>query len=250
MKRFRKTVVIFMTGMGVVFTLSLILAFTSAPFWMWYALSVSQAGVNRPPDYIVVLGGGGMPSESGLIRCWYGAKTATYFTHARVIVALPGDVRDSMSSVNGMRKELLIRGIQKERILMEDSGANTRAEALNVLRIVETECRHGIPAGAGGNRETAVRKSILVVSSPEHICRAVLAFRKAGFIKVDGLPAFEATIESDITFLGRKLGGRSWIPDIGNSITLRYQFWTQLGYEELLMRELVALGYYKLKGWI
>ena len=38
--------------------------------------------------------------------------------------------------------------------------------------------------------------------------------------------------------------------DIGNNITLRYQFWTQLHYEELLLREVFALAYYKLKGWI
>ena len=67
---------------------------------------------------------------------------------------------------------------------------------------------------------------------------------------MDGLPAFEHAIESDITFDARKLGGRRFIPDIGNFISLRYQFWTQMNYELLIIREYVALGYYKLKGWI
>ena len=125
-----------MISLGGIFAFIIVLAFTSGPFWMWYDLSVSKAGVNRPPDYIVVLGGGGMPSESGLMRCWYTAKTANYFTRAKVIISLPGNARDSLSSINGMKKELVIRGIAPERILLEDSGTNTRAEALNVLKII------------------------------------------------------------------------------------------------------------------
>jgi len=93
-------------------------------------------------------------------------------------------------------------------------------------------------------------KSLLIVTSPEHLRRAVLTFKKAGFLKVDGVPAFEEAIESDLSFTGRRLGGRRWVPDIGNNITLRYQFWTQLHYEVLILREVFALGYYKLQGWI
>ena len=92
--------------------------------------------------------------------------------------------------------------------------------------------------------------SILIVTSPEHLTRSVLTFKKAGFLKVDGVPAFETTIESDITFNDRMLGGRQWIPGIGGNLTLRYQFWTQLRYEELMIREYLAMFYYKLKGWI
>lgn len=229
--------------MGSVFTLFILLAFTSAPFWMWYGLSMSRAGVNRPPDYILVLGGGGMPSESALMRCWYAAKTANYFTRAKVIVALPGKTSDSLSSINGMKKELTIRGIAVERILLEDSGTNTRAEALNIAKII-TKHKLSRQPGAGS------RESILIVTSPEHIYRAVLTFKKAGFTNVDAIPAFEEAIESDLSFQGRRLGGRRWVPDIGNNITLRYQFWTQLHYEELLLREVFALGYYWVKGWI
>ncbi len=252
MKKFLK---IFMVSMGSLFFLLIVLAFTSAPFWMWYKLSMSKAGVNRPPDYIIVLGGGGMPSESGLMRCWYAAKAANYFTSAKVIVALPGKAKDSLSSINRMKNELKIRGVQTERILLEDSGTNTRAEALNVLKIISNiEQRISnvelIQHSTFNIRYSTFNTSVLIVSSPEHLCRAVLTFRKAGFLKVDGVPAFEEAIESDITFKGRRLGGRLWVPDIGNNITLRYQFWTQLHYEELLFRELFALGYYKLKGWI
>ncbi|MCX6287726.1 MAG: YdcF family protein [Bacteroidetes bacterium] len=254
MKKFVKILRIFLITMGGIFTLAVVLAFTSAPFWIWYNLSMSKAGVNRPPEYIVVLGGGGMPSETGLIRCWYTAKTANYFTRAKVIVALPGNVHDSLSSINGMKKELVTRGVEPERILLEDSGTNTRSEALNILKIIsnieQSKNANNKLQHSTFNIQYSQFKSILIVTSPEHLRRAVLTFRKAGFLKVDGIPAFEEAIESDITFMGKRLGGRLWVPDIGNNITLRYQFWTQLRYEELLLRELFALGYYKLKGWI
>jgi len=76
-----------------------------------------------------------MPSESGLMRCWYAAKAAGYFPHSKVIIALPGDTADSLSSVIGMKKELIIRGIAPERIMFEDSGTNTRAQAVNIYRM-------------------------------------------------------------------------------------------------------------------
>jgi len=250
MKSIKKTIKIFLIIPGSIFTLMIVLAFTSAPFWTWYSLSTKNSGIHRPPEYIILLGGGGMPSESGLIRCWYAAKAANYFTRTKVIVALPGDTADSQSSINGMKQELIQRGIAGERIILEDSGTNTRAQAMQIFRIITGNNSPLSPPplrerGTGG--EAA---SLLIVTSPEHLYRAVLTFKKAGFIKVDGLPAFEVAIESDITFIAGKLGGRKLIPDIGQNITIRYQFWTQVHYEELIIRELFALGYYKLKGWI
>ena len=229
---------------GCVATVMIILAFTTAPFWTWYGMGVKKAGINRPPDYIVLLGGGGMPSESGLMRTWHAARAAGYFTRARVIIALPGDTHDSLSSVSLMKAELVMRGVSPGRIMVEDSGTNTRAQALNVHRMIENSGQ--TPHWSSDPRHA----SLLIVTSPEHLLRAFLTFRKAGFLKVDGLPAFEQAIESDITFNGYKLGGRTIIPDVGRNITLRYQFWTQMNYELLILREWAALGYYQLKGWI
>ena len=189
-----------------------------------------------------------MPSESGLMRCWFGAKAACHFTRARVIVALPGDVSDSMSSVSLMKKELTMRGVDGNRILFEKSGANTRAEALNVLKNITDDLQTRDPSA---NEPFIVRHvSILLVTSPEHLVRAVMTFKKAGFKKVDGLPTFEKTIESDLTFVGKTIGGRKLVYDVGNNITIRYQCWMQMNYELLVMREFFALAYYKLQGWI
>ncbi|MCX6249728.1 MAG: YdcF family protein [Bacteroidetes bacterium] len=229
----RKSFRITLFSFGAIALFFIILALTTAPFHLWYRLSNSKAAIHQQPEYIIVLGGGGMPSETGLIRCWYAAKAASYFQQAKIIIALPGDTADSLSSVNGMKKELVLRGIKPERIFLEDSGTNTRAQALNIASSRVT--RHA---------------SLLIVTSPEHLVRAVLTFKKAGFTKVDGIPAFEEAIESDITFEGKLLGGRKWVPNIGENLTIRYEFWTQLRYEELLLREYFAIAYYWVKGWI
>ncbi len=247
-----------------------ILAMTSAPFWIRYNMGMKKAGIHRQPDYIVVLGGGGMPSESGLMRCWYAAKAADRFPRSLVIVALPGDTADPQSSINGMKDELILRGVARDRIIFEDSGTNTRAEALLVKDLILRiqNLKSGIRHQALGIREEvqsinqsvnqSIRQlsivncplSILLVTSPEHLYRAVLTFKKAGFLKVDGLPAFEKDIETDLSFNSGLLGGKRYVPDVGDNVVLRYKFWNYLEYELELLREYVAIGYYWLMGWI
>jgi uncharacterized SAM-binding protein YcdF (DUF218 family) len=251
MKKVKKVFSIFLIVMGLIFTIMIVLACTSAPFWIWYNLGVKQAGIHRPPDFIVVMGGGGMPSESGLMRCWYASEVANHFTRARIIIALPGDVTDSLSSVNQMKREMVLRGIAGDRIFLEDSGTNTRAEALNVFKIISNIQKSRVTRHASPDLSRVTRHvSLLIVTSPEHLCRAVLTFKKAGFMKVDGVPAFEKTIEADLNFNAGKLGARSWVPDVGRNITLRYEFWVHMEYEFLLLRECLALAYYKLQGWV
>jgi uncharacterized SAM-binding protein YcdF (DUF218 family) len=218
---------------GGLFLILFIFCLTTVPFWTWYNLGTKHAGIHRPPEFIVVLGGGGMPSESGLMRTWYASRAGNHFYRSKIIIALPGDTADSLSSVCQMKEELVLRGISGDRILFESSGTNTRAQALNIA----------------SSRVTR-NASLLIITSPEHLYRAVRAFRKVGFLLVDGLPAFETAIESELSFDDRLLGGKKWLPSIGKNITVRYLFWTQLHYEELILREWLAIVYYKLNGWI
>jgi uncharacterized SAM-binding protein YcdF (DUF218 family) len=263
----------FLFFFGCLFLILFIFCLTSAPFWTWYNLSTKHAGIHCAPEFIVVLGGGGMPSESGLMRTWYAARLGNHFTRSKIIIALPGDTADSLSSVYQMKEELILRGISGNRISFESLGTNTRAQAMNLFKritnieqgILNDEHR-GITKSQSHkvtesqidvvNRNSSFVdqyskfKSILIVTSPEHLYRAVRTFRKAGFLLVDGAPAFETAIESELSFDDRLLGGKRWLPPIGKNITARYQFWTQLHYEELILREWIAIVYYKLNGWI
>jgi uncharacterized SAM-binding protein YcdF (DUF218 family) len=222
-----------LTGIGIFFLGCIILALTEQPFWGYHWLGTSKAELTWKPDIIVVLGGGGMPSQSNLMRGWYAGNASKSFPEAKVVIAMPGDILDSLSTPRIMKKELILRGVKPDNIVFENDGTNTRAQALNSKNLVK------------------MQTPILLITSPEHMRRAVLCFRKAGFEKVNGLPAFENALEADLKFDDDKLGGnKTLMPDVGESINARYQLWNHLKYEILIAREIAALGYYRLRGWI
>jgi uncharacterized SAM-binding protein YcdF (DUF218 family) len=221
------------SAFGFFFLLCVVLALTEKPFWCYYWLGTSKSEMKWKPEVIVVLGGGGMPSQSNLMRGWYAASAAKSFPKAKVILSMPGDISDSLSTPRLMKKELILRKVSAENISFENKGTNTRAQALNCVDIIN------------------LNTSVLLITSPEHMRRAVLCFRKAGFQKVNGLPAFENALEADLKFDDDKLGGnKTLVPDVGENINARYQLWNHLKYEILIAREITALAYYRLRGWI
>jgi uncharacterized SAM-binding protein YcdF (DUF218 family) len=221
---------------GVFFLLLLALSFTTLPYWGYYWLGTSQSKITEKPDYIILLGGGGMPSESSLMRAFFVRRAAVESPKSQIIISIPGNPEDSTSTARQVAAELISKGIDSQRILYEQIGTNTRSEALQLKEF---------------NSEKLTDKAILLVTSPEHMRRAVLVFRKAGFTRVSALPAFENAIEANLFFEDDQLGGnKTLVPDIGGNTEVRYQFWNHLKYEILIAREITALVYYKLRGWI
>lgn len=218
---------------GIFFAVSVVTAFTTLPFWGIYWLGVSKSELKEQPHNIVLLGGGGMPGESNLLRSWHTAAAARQYPEAWIIIAMPGSLSDSTDTPLLIRQELMIRGICRGRILFENKGTNTRAQAL--------KCKEKLN----------ISQPLLIITSPGHSRRAVLSFKKAGFEKVNAWPAFENAAETDFTYKDDELGGRRLpVPDVGNSISIRYQFWNHLKYEIIFAREYIALCYYKIRGWI
>jgi len=233
-KAIRPLIKVILLGLGLLFSLMLLLSFTSLPFWADYYLGSAGDKLQNPPEVIVVMGGSGMPSPNGLIRCWYAAKLAHEFPEARIIVALPGDTLEPNSSIMQMGKELVLRGVDSTRIVYENEGTNTRWEALNIKN------RFYPNASA----------SLMIVSSPTHIYRAVRSFKKVGFEQVGGMASFSRANEESLDFDTKKLGGSSKMPEIGDQLSLRYKIWTRLHIQISLLREYTAIAYYWLMGWI
>jgi uncharacterized SAM-binding protein YcdF (DUF218 family) len=226
---FRKILIV----AGLFFTVLLVVALTSLPYWGYYWLGTSKSVLKWKPEVIVMLGGSGMPSESNLMRSWFASSAAGDCPECEVLIVMPGDTTDKLSTPVKMRSELIIRGVNSQKIRFESNGTNTRSQALECLRLI--------------GKETP----ILIITSPEHMRRAVLSFRKAGFEKVNALPAFENAAEADFSFVDKELGGRQMlIPDVGQNTQVRYQVWNHLKYEIVIARELAALTYYRIRGWI
>jgi uncharacterized SAM-binding protein YcdF (DUF218 family) len=218
---------------GGIFVIGIILAFTTLPYWGYHWLGTSKTTRMNRPEAIVLLGGSGMPSQSNLMRSWYASRAARNFPESKVWIVMPGDLTDSTSTPRKMKNELILRGVQAHKISFEEKGTNTRSQALNCRNLLKPEIR------------------ILVITSPEHMRRAILSFQKAGFQHVNGYPAFEEAAEADFSFTDDDLGGnKTLIPDVGKNTSVRYQVWNHLNYEILIAREFLALGYYKIRGWI
>ena len=230
-----KALRILLVVLGVLFLLVIFLAFTSLPFWARYDLGKSKAFVPKNTQSILVMGAGGFPSETLLLRLWYTSELAKEFPEAKIIITTPGDTLDPKSTICQMGNELINSGIHSDRIIIESEGLNTRDQALRAFDLYKNGC---------------FNEPLVVVSSPEHIYRTVLSFEKAGFKKVSGRPAMEVMLETDLKLKHRKLGGNETIPDVGNSISIRYKFWDYLKYEIIVAREYFAIAYYKVKGWI
>ncbi|HPE34162.1 MAG TPA: YdcF family protein [Bacteroidales bacterium] len=228
-KGFRLIILLF----GIMSLVLFILSFTSVPFHVYYKLGTSTPKLGQQPDYIVVMGAGGMPGPGGLMRSYFASEAAKLYPDARIIIALPYDTNDFQNSdAWRMYKAIAAGEIDSARFLYEKKGTNTYTQACEIWKMLETDSE----------------KSLLVVSSPEHIRRCVLTFKKCGFENVGGLPAFEASFSSNLLLTEKER--KQTFKEIGRSVKVRYDMWNYLVLEIAVIREFTALGYYKLKGYI
>lgn len=232
----------FVRLMALLFLIQLALAVLGIPgaITCWIeAVDVQMSGM---PRYIVVLGGGGIPSASGLMRTFYAAKAGLQFPEALIIVALPTHSDPASSHIGRMRDELVLRGISADRIRMEYRGVNTYQQVANICSMLGQQ---------------ASREPILVVTSPYHLRRALLCFHRQGFTNAAGAAVVEMEVDPEtgrretvtVSYSLAETGADS-DADMGEALMVRYSFWLTLQDEVDIAREFVALGYYKLRGWI
>lgn len=215
---------------GIIFLLLSVLAFTRIPFDVQLWIGTSESKYSFTPDYIVMLGAGGMPEGENLIRLFYTLQAARTYPEAKIILAQSLDTAVS----NYMKTELVLHNIESSRIFVENSGTNTRGQALAVAR----------------DFKDALAKKVIIVSSPLHMRRAIKVFKKIGFKNVGGEPCFAQSVFPDLSYNHSKIGGKRYLPDVSSSMKIRYNFWNYFGIEIGCLREFSALFYYRLNGWI
>jgi len=221
-------VIIFVSG--IFFLLISTLAFTSVPFYTQWWLGTSENKYSFTPDYIVMLGAGGMPEGENLIRLFYTLQAARTYPDAQIILTQSIDTSVS----NYMRTELTYHQIDSARIYVENMGTNTRGQALAV----------------SVDYKDALDENVLLITSPVHMKRAVKVFRKLGFKKIGGESSFAQSVFPDLTYNHLRIGGKRYIPDVSASMKIRYNFWNYFSIEISCFREFIAMFYYKLNGWI
>ena len=215
--------------LGVIAFILLVLSFTDIPYWAYHSLAMTDKQLKDDPQHIIMLGGNGLPSPDGFIRTYYASLAAKEYSAAKIIIAIPGEPGEESSQPRQMMRELASRGIDTTRVLYENKGHNTRSQAVNIAAMFR-EAKEG---------------PVLLITSPEHMYRSIRAFEAVGFADVAGTAAFESPLsEKDITD-EEKPGDRQV-----RNLDLRYNMWSYLQYEIVVLREYTAIVYYKLKGWI
>jgi len=207
-----------------------ILSFTDIPYHAYHWLGTSNSKLTKKPDVIVLLAGNGMPSPDGLIKAYYTAEAANEFKEAEIIIALPYGETDSLGELQLMKHELMMRGVDSSRIQFEPNGFNTHSQAENIAAKYE---------------ERKNKLAVLLITTPEHMYRSVETFLKAGFANAGGIPAFEKPIDEEKI----KDNERTSDTRVKNP-AFRYNMWSYMNYELLVLREYFAIAYYKTKGWI
>lgn len=213
--------------LGVLQLIFILLSFTSLPYWAYYGLASVDDKLTEKPQTIIIMGGDGMPSPSGLMRLYNGINKAKEYNNAAIILALPYNESDSTRQLNLMAHEMVLKGIDTNRIAFAPNGFNTRSQALELKQLCDT------------------LSPTLLISSPEHMFRCLASFKKVGFKNIGGSPSFEKP--SDEERLKNKNKKENLEVD---NLSLRYNMWSYMQYEIIVLREYTAITYYWFKDWI
>jgi len=225
----RKVILTSIRVVGVLALVALALAFTRVPFDAHRWLGTAAGNCVGTVDLIVVLGGSGMPSGPELLRLHRTAQVAAIFPNAGVLVIHPQDT----VVMGAMVRELVLRGVDLERVAVLPAGDNTREQAMLCAR-----------------RWAGEEGAVALVTAPENMYRSVLAFRRAGLGQVCGMPAWDHAAHHDFNYSHSALGGKAYLPDVSSTPGIRYTFWNYLKLEVTCLREYVAIAYYRLNGWL
>ncbi len=222
----------FVFGMGLIALVFVVLSFTDYPYYAYHWLGTANAKNTQEPDYIIVMGAGGMPSAKGVLRCYFAAKASEIYPEARLIVTLPADSAGFDQSAHQlMIDELVGRGVDSTRILSEHKGSNTYTQAREIRQMIAEPS-----------------PSLMLITSPDHMYRSVLTFKKQGFEKTGGLATFEHALDQELLFEKDESGK---VTDKSSKMLgLRYNFWGYMNYQIIVLREYLAIAYYKLRGYI
>jgi uncharacterized SAM-binding protein YcdF (DUF218 family) len=179
-------------------------------------------------DAVVVLGGGGasyiagdseisVMSESSALRLIEGLRIFEELDAGWIVVSGGENHRSGLLTAESetMHDALVDLGIPPDRILLEKGSANTHDQAVNLR-----------PLFKANNI-----KRFVLVTSPTHMRRAYLTFVHSGY---DPVPAAALEHSQSIDTFNDAL-----IPNLG-----------ALDASRNVMRELLGLFYYLLRGWI
>jgi len=150
-----------------------------------FILTPVVAALDEPADYVILLGGGidknGKLPKSVMNRV---EKTAEYLQHnEKAICVVTGGTLKWLPYAEApeIKRQLVARGIEAERVLVED-------QALDTIQNFQLSC--GMLANERGVSESEILNSkIVVVTTHFHLRRAERLAKRMGFKNIKGIPS-------------------------------------------------------------
>lgn len=138
-------------------------------------IGYSRREPEQEPDYLIVLGAQVRGTIPSLMLQYRIDEAAQYMLkHPDVIAIVSGGkgADEGISEALAMQEGLIAKGIEAERILLEDQSTSTKENLEFSKQYLDVE-----------------QNQVLVVTSDFHVLRAVGIAKKAGYRKVEGLSA-------------------------------------------------------------
>lgn len=138
-------------------------------------IGYSRRKPEQEPDYLIVLGAQVRGTTPSLVLQYRIDEAAQYMLrHPDVIAIVSGGkgADEGISEALAMQEGLIAKGIEAERILLEDQSTSTKENLEFSKQYLDVE-----------------QNQVLVVTSDFHVLRAVGIAKKAGYRKVEGLSA-------------------------------------------------------------
>jgi len=205
----------FLALTGLVTLMALLLAFTGVH--KRGAKWLATANYSSDCDFIALLPAGAIPGPTMLMRAYQAVEEYKKNPRAKIVISHKTGEPMEKSTIWSIREELILRGVPESAILLEKKATNT-AEHARYIR-----------DGAFGDYR---KDSYLIVTSPTHVRRSVMSFKAAGFAHVYAIAAKP----------------RAGVEKMGSNHFLRYDIWYSLMQEIEIVREFVAIAYYKISG--
>ncbi len=211
--------------------LALSLPFTAALLEGWLSAgtdSMQRSQLPQDIDAIVILGGGSVTYRSGgleiselsdatSLRVLEGARLYAMLDRPMVIISGGADARSGAlePETDPMSQELMDAGVDEEHLRTESQSGSTREQAIYLAAMLE---------------ELQPRRFILV-TSPTHMRRALAVFEAQGLHPIPSASAQHSA--------GHVVLRGGWLPHTD-----------ALSASHAALREIMALGYYWVRGWL
>jgi len=148
-----------------------------------YTGQVSEETMKEDVDYIVILGAGvrgDEPSLSLLYRLHEGLNYAKEHQDAKIVLSGGQGSGENITEAEAMKRYLLIHGIKKERLILEDNSTSTYENMMFTKKMIDQQEVNDETKPKKETEDEAIK--LMIVTNDFHMLRAKMLAERQGLI--------------------------------------------------------------------